>query len=362
MTIFDTIINRINTTSSWIIISFFIILLIAMVYIYRLFFVEVNKTSASKIPEYIKEGFTINKDITIVDVNDMGTGTGMGMGMGTDADADAGMDTENTYNDNQSFNEFYATIYQDLFYKDVVDDYEIGIILNKIHPVRQTDALVIGSKTGKHLDTLSKKGYNAYGLESSKDMVLSAMKKYPNNKYVLGNGLDQLVFEPEQFTLISIIDFTIYNIRDRRRIFENAYRWLAPGGYLALHLINVGGYYDSQVMTAKERRFSPTISKLLDRKPPVSIMGNNDAVIGSYVYKSNIRMNTYDPDMIEMYQIFTNKKTGKKYNKTTNFYTPDQSVILSEAKDCGFNMLSQYNLMSNNKPYQFLYILYKPSN
>ena len=123
MTIFDTIINRINTTSSWIIISFFIILLIAMVYIYRLFFVEVNKTSASKIPEYIKEGFTINKDITIVDVNDMGTG----------ADADAGMDMENTYNDNQSFNEFYATIYQDLFYKDVVDDYEIGIILNKIH-------------------------------------------------------------------------------------------------------------------------------------------------------------------------------------------------------------------------------------
>jgi hypothetical protein len=145
-------------------------------------------------------------------------------------------------------------------------------------------------------------------------------------------------------------------------LFENAYRWLAPGGYFAIHLINIGGYYDSQVMTAKERRFSPTISKLFDRKPPVSIMGNNDAVIGSYVYKSNIRMNTYDPDMIEMYEIFTNKKTGKKYNKTTNFYTPDQSVILSEAKDSGFNMLAQYNLMSNSKPYQFLYILYKPAN
>jgi predicted methyltransferase len=60
--------------------------------------------------------------------------------------------------------------------------------------------------------------------------------------------------------------------------------------------------------------------------------------------------------------VFTNKKSGKKYNKTTNFYTPDQSVILSEAKDTGFNMLAQYNLMANNKPYQFLYILYKPSN
>ena len=345
MTIFDTIINKINTTSNWIIISIFIILLVSFVYIYRLFFIEANKVPTSNIPEYKKEGFTINKDITIADVNDI--------------DMRA---MDETDNDNLSFNQFYATIYQDLFYKDLVDDYEVGAILNKINPLRDTGALVIGSKTGKHVDTLAKKGYNACGLEHSKDMIINAMNQYPGNRYVLGNGINQLVFEPEQFTLISILDFTIYSIRERRTIFENAYRWLVPGGYLALHLINVGGYYDSQVMTAKERRFSPTISKFLDRKPLVNIMGNNDMVVGNYIYKSNISMNTYDPDMIEMYEVFTNKKTGKKYNKTTNFYTPDQSIILSEAKDCGFNMLSQYNLMSNNKPYQFLYILYKPAN
>ena len=361
MTIFDTIINKINTTSNWIIVSIFIIILISVVYIYRLFFIEANKIpSNSAAPEYVTsqtmqnglvvggggggggggtEGFTLNKDITFVDEN-------------IDMSGD----------DSLSFGQFYATIYQDLFYRDLADDYEVGIILNKIQPIRQTDALVIGSKTGKHVNTLANKGYNAYGLESSKDMILSAMNKYPGNKYVLGNGMNQLVFEPEQFTLISILDFTIYTIKDRRTLFENAYRWLFPGGYLALHLINVGGYYDSQVMTAKERRFSPTISKFFDRSPPVSPLGNNDSVVGNYIYKSNIRMNTYDPDMIEMYEVFTNKKTGKKYNKTTNFYTPDQSVILSEAKDCGFNMLSQYNLMSNNKSYQFLYILYKPAN
>lgn len=349
MTIFDTIINKINTTSNWIIVSIFIIILISVVYIYRLFFIEANI-----VPGYKKEGFTINKDITIANVSDIDLGD-----MGDTGDTG---DMGDTGDDNQSFDQFYATIYQDLFYRNLVDDYIVGIILNKIQPVRQTDALIIGSKTGKHVNTLAKKGYNAYGLESSKDMILSAMNKYPGNKYVLGNGMNQLVFEPEQFTLVSILDFTIYTIQDRRTLFENAYRWLAPGGYLAVHLINVGGYYDSQVMTAKERRFSPTISKLFDRSPPVNPLGNNDSVVGGYLYKSNIRMNTYDPDMIEMYEVFTNKKSGKKYNKTTNFYTPDQSVILSEAKDSGFNMLAQYNLMSNSKPYQFLYILYKPAN
>lgn len=343
MTIIDNIINKINTTSNWIIISIFIIILVSVVYIYRLFFIEANK-----VPVYNKEGFTINKDITIADVNEIDMGDMGNMG--------------DTGDDDHSFDKFYATIYQDLFYRDFVDDYEVGIILNKIQPVRQTDALVIGSKTGKHVDALAKKGYNAYGLDNSSDMIVSAMNKYPGNKYVLGNGMNQLVFEPERFTLVSILDFTIYTIKDRRALFENAYRWLVPGGYLALHLINVGGYYDTQVMSAKERRFSPTISKLFDKRPVVNVMGNNDALVGSYVYKSKIRMNTYDPEMIEMYEVFTNKKTGKRYNKTTNFYTPDQSVILSEAKDTGFNMLAQYNLMSNNKPYQFLYILYKPSN
>ena len=357
MTIFDTIINKINTTSNWIIVSIFIILLVCIVYIYRLFFIEANKIQGSgtdyvtsqdteKGPETETEGFTINKDITLVNETDIVLGGG------------DGGDSEG----NQTFNQFYAGIYQDLFYRNFVDDYEVGIILNKIHPVRQTDALVIGSKTGKHVNTLANKDYNAYGLENSKDMILYAMNKYPGNKYVLGNGMNQLLFEPEQFTLISILDFNIYTIKNRRMLFENCYRWLVPGGYLAIHMINVGGYYDSQVLSSKERRFSPIMSKLFDSSPPVNALGNNDAVVGNYTYKSNIRMNTYDPDMIEMYQTFTNKKTGKKYSKTTNFYTPDQSVILSEVKDSGFNMLSQYNLMSNNKPYQFLYILYKPAN
>ena len=115
MTIFDTIINKIDTTSNWIIVSIFIIILISVVYIYRLFFIE-----ATKVPGYKKEGFTINKDITIANVTDIDMGD-----MGDVGDmGDMGDDTDN---DNQSFNQFYATIYQDLFYRDLVDDYVVGI-------------------------------------------------------------------------------------------------------------------------------------------------------------------------------------------------------------------------------------------
>ena len=38
------------------------------------------------------------------------------------------------------------------------------------------------------------------------------------------------------------------------------------------------------------------------------------------------------------------------------------SIILSEIKDCGFNMLSQFDLVSYDKPFQYIYVLYKPAN
>ena len=44
--------------------------------------------------------------------------------------------------------------------------------------------------------------------------IANCKKQIPGNKYVLGNGMNQLAFESEQFTLVSILDFTIYTIKD----------------------------------------------------------------------------------------------------------------------------------------------------
>ncbi len=330
MTAFDSLIYKINSGSCWVIMLVFMIILISLVYIYRLFFLASNTGSTGGTGDIQpnQEGFTLNKEFTVKSGDEL-------------------------------YDTFYANIYENLFYSNLVDDYEVGIILNKTEPVRETDILVIGSKTGKRVDTFSKRGYNAYGLEKSKDMILYANNKYSNNNYVLGNGTNQLVFEPEKFTLITLLDFVIYNIPDRRIVFENCYRWLVPGGFMALHLINIGGFYDSQLYGARERRFSPMITRIFDKKNVVNSLGNNDAVVDDFIYKSDMSMND---QTIEMRETFKNKKNGKKRQNIQTFYTPDQSIVLSEAKDCGFNMLAQYDLLPYKRPFQYLYILYKPAN
>ena len=334
MTAIDSIIYKINATSCWIVIFAFMLILVSVIYVYRLFFLSTQtsastSTSTSTSDSSEQEGFTINKEFTYK-------------------------------SGEESYDNFYAKMYDNLFYSNFVDDYEVGIILNKAAPVRETDVLVIGSKTGKHVDTFTKKGYNGYGIDKSKDLILYAMNKYPSSNYVLGNSMNQLIFEPEKFTLITLLDFAVYTIPDRRILFENCYRWLVPGGFLALHLINVGGFYDSQVYGARERRFSPMISRLLDKKTVNNPLGNNDAIVDDIIYRSDMKMS--DPSAIEMRETFKNRKNGKRRQNVQMFNAPDQSIILSEVKDCGFNMLAQNDLLPYKKPFQYIYILYKPAN
>ena len=329
MTFIDTAVNKINTSSCWVVMLVFLIILISIVYIYRLFFLDV--TSKADDSKTSQEAFTINKEFTLK------TGE-------------------------ESLDSFYAHMYENLFYHDLHDDYEVGIIINNAAPVRHTDVLVIGYKTGKRVDTIGSKGYNCYGMEKTRGMIDYSSEKYPDNKFVLGNGTNQLTFEAEKFTLITLLDFMVYNIQNRRMLFENCYKWLAPGGFLAIHLINVGGFYDSQKHMAKERRFSPTVMKLFYKKQVKNYLGNNDAIVGDVIYKSDMVMNVYDPEVIELRETFKNRKNGKKRQNIQKFYTPDQSIILSEIKDCGFNMLSQFDLVSYDKPFQYIYVLYKPAN
>ena len=327
MTFIETAINRINTSSCWVVMLVFLIILVSIVYIYRLFFLEATSKESNSSGN--KEGFTINKEFTLK------TGE-------------------------ESLDLFYARMYETLFYSDIHNDFEVGAILNKASPVRRTDALVIGSKTGKHVNTLHSKGYNCYGMEKSNDMIEYSSKKYPENKFILGDGTNQLTFDAEKFTLITLLDFTVYTISNRRMLFENCYKWLSPGGFLAIHLINVGGFFDSQTYGARERRLSPAVTRLFNKNHVNNPLGNNDAIIDDIIYKSDMIMN--DPEIIELRETFKNRKNGKKRQNVRKFMTPDQTVILSEAKDCGFNMLSQIDLLPFDRPFQYIYILYKPAN
>ena len=267
---------------------------------------------------------------------------------------------------------FYVGIYDELFYKKLYNSYEVGVILNEIHPTSKDVVIEIGSKTGTYTSALQEScGCNVIGLDKSKTMVEYASKKYPNCKFMQGDPLNLMSFSSEYATAILLLDFAIYYIKDRRTLFYNCYHWLKPGGYLILHLVN-RHMFDPIVPAAKP--FTLVSPQSVAKKR----ITTSDVVFENFDYRSKFEFDQEqhpekqhekdnENDIVKTSDNVTIIETmkdrrGKVRKNIRSLRMSGQKIIIGEAKDAGFTMLGQYDLIKSQREYQYIYILYKPSN
>ncbi len=264
---------------------------------------------------------------------------------------------------------FYVGIYDELFYKKLYNSYEVGIILNEIHPTSKDVIIEIGSKTGSYTSSFQQScGCNVIGLDTSKAMVEYASKKYPDCKFMHGNPLDFMSFSSEYATAILLLDFAIYYIKDRRTLFYNCYHWLKPGGYLILHLVN-RHMFDPIVPAAKP--FTLVSPQSVAKKR----ITTSDVVFKNFDYKSKFEFDEGEKndndndngapaksnDSVTIIETMKDRRGNVRKN-IRSLRMSGQKIIIGEAKDAGFTMLGQYDLIKSQREYQYIYILYKPSN
>jgi len=70
------------------------------------------------------------------------------------------------------YDDFYVNIYDQLFYREIANQYEIGSIENITKPTTESNLLVIGSGTGHIVNTLKEQNYNVMGLDESQSMII----------------------------------------------------------------------------------------------------------------------------------------------------------------------------------------------
>ena len=253
---------------------------------------------------------------------------------------------------------FYVGIYDELFYKKLYNSYEVGIILNEIHPTSKDVVIQIGSKTGSYTSALQQScGCNVIGLDKSEAMVEYASKRHPNCKFVQGDPLDFMSFSSEYATAILLLDFAIYYMKDRRTLFYNCYHWLKPGGYLVLHLVN-RHMFDPIVPAAKPFTLVSPQSVAKTR------ITTSEVVFDKFDYKSKFEFDQDQGEKTDGVTIVETMKDrrGNVRKNVRSLRMSGQKIIIGEAKDAGFTMLGQYDLIKSQREYQYIYILYKPSN
>lgn len=255
--------------------------------------------------------------------------------------------------DSQIFDDFYANIFDQLFFKQFSTNYEIGSIVNETSPTEKSIILDIGSKTGNVVGLLQERGFdNVTGLDQSQSMITKSKENYPTAKFLKGSPTQSMTFDRESFTHIMILNQTFYMFNDQRQIIQNCYDWLKPGGYFIINLVNKDLFDPLPPCTNPLFLVSPQrFSKKRITK--------GKATFNNFNYESNFF--TFPNDNVMYQEIFKDTTTGNVRQNELGLTMPKQATVVSMCSQIGFNSLSKIDLVKGQKSYQYLYIFYKPN-
>jgi ubiquinone/menaquinone biosynthesis C-methylase UbiE len=247
---------------------------------------------------------------------------------------------------------FYATIYDQLVFNNLKDDYEITQIVNRTTPTSASVILDVGSGTGHHVAKMAEKGLNAMGIDNSQAMIQQAKEKYPQYDFKLGDVLDVNQYQNNSFTHIMCLYFTIYYFKNKETFFNNCMEWLMPGGYLILHLVD-------------REKFDPILPPgnplyiVSPQKYAKERITHTKITFNNFVYTSNFNLEA-EKDIATFEEKFK-FNDGKVRKQEHLFYMEDSQDILTKAADAGFIVQGKIDLVRCAYPNQYLYILVKPS-
>jgi len=253
---------------------------------------------------------------------------------------------------NEIYDEFYSKIYDDLFYADNKNAFEVDNIIKYTKPNSDSFILDVGSGTGNHVYEMNNKNYNIMGVDKSYDMIKYSKKKFPELSFKSGDVITTMLFDEQVFSHILCLYFTIYEIPNKRQFLSNCFSWLKPGGFLVLHLVN-------------RSMFDPIIPP----SNPVMFV-NPQKYAKKRMTNSVVKFKTFDYDATYIEEknnksvfkeTFLQKKTNKPIRVNNHhLYMESQKEILGIAKDAGFILQSKSDMTSCTYEYNYLYYLQKP--
>lgn len=252
---------------------------------------------------------------------------------------------------NRIFDSFYSDIYDDLFYSQSRAHIDLDIISPIVKFNAYSSILDAGCGTGQHIKKLVKDKYLVTGIDSSKDMVIKARDINKNVEIKQGDITNSILYNPEEFTHILCLYFTIYYIEDKRQFFLNAYDWLQKDGILVLHLVNRDMF--DPILPASNPLFMVSPQKYAKNRIVTSTIKFKD-----FEYNSKFHTDqTKNKGVFE--ETMKDDISGNVRKQRHTLYMESQKEILNIAKQCGFTIIHKSDLVTIQYEYQYFYYLQK---
>ena len=248
---------------------------------------------------------------------------------------------------------FYANIYDHLVYNQAKNNYEIGQIMTETKPTTESIILDVGSGTGHHVNMFGSQGMNITGIDISSSMVKKAKENYPKYNFIQGDILDSSQFNDSTFTHIFCLYFTLYYFPDKAVFFQNAMKWLKPGGYLVIHAVDREQFDPilppgNPLLLVSPQRYAK------ERITKTSIVFNDMDYAANFNLDQSKNIATFD-------EKFTNRNSGKVRKNQHKFYMEPTRDIMTKAQNAGFIYQAEIDLIKAGYEYQSLLVFVKPN-
>lgn len=253
--------------------------------------------------------------------------------------------------DNDSYDDFYAKIYDNIHLPESRVEKELVKILDATSANESSVFLDVGCGTGCATNELVKTDHTVFGVDKSSSMVTAAKSKYGDSLPVKqGDVCEPMLFEPRSFSHILCLYFTIYEIHDKPVFFTNCRYWLKNGGQLVLHLVD-------------KKRFNTVV--------PVGhplLVDNPQKYVKERITKTNVDFGNFQyqakydiPEKCnnaELCETFIDLATQNKRQNNKTLYMEEAGDIIKMAQKCGFSLHGMIDMGEIvNDEYQYLYIL-----
>lgn len=243
--------------------------------------------------------------------------------------------------DSEVYDDFYCQIYDKLMKPIEKSEYFVSKIIEMTQPNRNYSAFLdVGSGTGALVGALRKIGYKAYGIDKSKAMVDQSKTLYPDIPVKCEDVQNSIIYDRGSFTHILCTGKTIYELKDKKQFFKNAYFWLQGNGYLILELIDRSSI-NMNTIGIKNHSEIKTTDTLVD--------------YFDFSYKSSFRFDSNGKTVLHK-EIFTDtvSKNIRENEKILEIEEPND--IIKIASNMGFIIKGKASL---DTPGEYIYILEK---
>jgi ubiquinone/menaquinone biosynthesis C-methylase UbiE len=250
--------------------------------------------------------------------------------------------TDRYLDNDELYDSFYASIYDQLAQGAVRTQAEIGLLLHEWTsrgglPVEKMKVLDAGCGTGIAATAFAKMNVSkVIGVDKSAAMIERA-EKVTLPAATLTEAQQQVIefrntdllnpsaLSPAEVTHAIMFYFVPYEVKDLEAVLRNMYVWIAPGGKLAIEVVNKHKFDPMLESAAPWMAFS--LQKYSDKR-----ITKSSVTFDKFVYDGEFDLQDPSAEFRETFRF----KNGKVRRQRHTFHMPDITDIVKTVSTVGF--------------------------